>query len=117
MLYEILTQRNLANNELLRLTGLPKETLRSFKISIADLLEDAKGDRVKFSSLGRTEVSNLRLRPYKWTLFTLTPYTNNTQTKKDASSDSNTQPLFDTVSRLQEIRKSYFAPWYCKKRI
>ena len=38
VLYILLNNKTLTNNEFVRLTGLPKETLRQFKFSISNFL-------------------------------------------------------------------------------
>lgn len=53
---------------LVSLTGLPKETLRIFKLSIKDLLEPANGDSLVLNELGRRFVAQNPPVPYKWSL-------------------------------------------------
>ena len=57
----------LKNNELITLTGLPKETLKIFKSSMSNLLEKSE-EYIKLNEEGIKQLSSLDLRPYLWTL-------------------------------------------------
>src|SRR3989344_5582589 len=53
----------LKNNELITLTGLPKETLKIFKSSMSNLLEKDE-EYIKLNEEGSRQLSSLDLRPY-----------------------------------------------------
>jgi predicted methyltransferase len=56
----------LSGGSLTKTTGLPKETLRGFKKSIASYLSDASGDGAALTEEGKEELRHLGLRPYLW---------------------------------------------------
>ncbi|MFA6981875.1 MAG: bis-aminopropyl spermidine synthase family protein [Patescibacteria group bacterium] len=63
ILYLIKNTPNLSNNDLVRYTGLPKETLRQFKSSISNILTDSESDIVVLKEdIGEEFI------PYKWSL-------------------------------------------------
>jgi N4-bis(aminopropyl)spermidine synthase len=66
ILYLIKTVPNLTNKDLIRATGLPKETLKKFKASIAHLLQDSKGNLVSLTTNKLNLVEDVK--PYKWSL-------------------------------------------------
>jgi predicted methyltransferase len=68
LLYLLLNEENLTNSSLITLTGLPKETLRHFKKSIAPFLKDPQGDAVLLNEKGREVFSDLEILPYNWSL-------------------------------------------------
>ncbi len=72
ILYLILNHENLTNSELIRLTGLPKETLKTFKLNISSLLISDRDKDNNVSIIFRKEVipelRALNLKPYKWSL-------------------------------------------------
>ena len=83
----LLEKPGISNNKLVRITGLPKETLRDFKSAISFLLKTAEDDSIYISD---EYVEKLRLdnpRPYEWRLLRLN---NESATKQ-----------------LKEIRKKY----------
>ena len=87
ILYILLNSKSLTNNELVRLTGLPKETLKQFKFSIANFLKEAKDEAVSLNEDGIKIISDLKLKP-------------------------STLPLLkfhnpDLVKKLKEIRKKH----------
>ena len=71
MLYLILHTQGISNNALVQATGLPKETLKRFKDSIAFLLNDGSVDAIELSSETREQLLTQGLRPYKWSLVSL----------------------------------------------
>jgi predicted methyltransferase len=58
----------LQSSQLITLTGLPKETLRVFKLSIKDLLEVPEGDKLALNDRGREFVAEEDPQPFKWSL-------------------------------------------------
>ncbi|MBU1970290.1 bis-aminopropyl spermidine synthase family protein, partial [Patescibacteria group bacterium] len=58
----------LGSSQLIALTGLPKQTLRTFKTSIKELLEPADGDKLILNDQGKQFVERLIPAPYKWAL-------------------------------------------------
>jgi predicted methyltransferase len=68
LLYLISDEENLTNNKLISLTGIPKETLRHFKKSIAKILYKTTDDSVVLNEGGRKALSAIELYPYKWSL-------------------------------------------------
>jgi predicted methyltransferase len=72
ILYLILEVKDLTNSELIRLTGIPKETLRRFKSTISSMLEDSKEEGLSFKDNYRAEIQKLNLQPYAWNLFQAT---------------------------------------------
>lgn len=63
----LLKNRSLSNNELLQITGLPKETLKQFKNSINNYLEELP-DLVKLNDQGIDLLKDSEFSPYKWSL-------------------------------------------------
>ncbi len=72
LLYLVLNYKGLTNTELIQQTGLPKETIRAFKVSIASMLEDKEGELVRFKADIAEEYNGLGLRPYRWSLLDYT---------------------------------------------
>ncbi len=68
ILYILKNEKNLTNNSLTTLTGLPKETLKRFKISISHLLEKAGGDGISLNKEGKKAMADLNLKPFRWSL-------------------------------------------------
>src|SRR3989338_4597251 len=62
ILYILLNSKYMTNNELVRLTGLPKETLKQFKFSIANFLKEAKDEAVSLNEDGIKIISDLKLK-------------------------------------------------------
>jgi predicted methyltransferase len=58
----------LRSSQLIALTGLPKETLRGFKLSIKDLLEVPEGDSLALNELGVAFVAKESPQPFRWSL-------------------------------------------------
>lgn len=58
----------LRSSQLISLTGLPKETLRVFKLSIRDLLDTPEGDSLALNDLGKTFVDKEHPQPFTWSL-------------------------------------------------
>ncbi|KKS06072.1 MAG: hypothetical protein UU59_C0036G0002 [candidate division WWE3 bacterium GW2011_GWE1_41_27] len=56
----------LSGGSLTQTTGLPKETLRGFKKSIASYLSDASEGEAALTEEGKEELRHLGLRPYLW---------------------------------------------------
>jgi len=71
ILYIIHAKENLTNSELVQMTGLPKTVLTEFKNSAADLLSKTKSDEISLSPKGLEALSELELKPYKWSLLSL----------------------------------------------
>ncbi|MBN1463781.1 MAG: bis-aminopropyl spermidine synthase family protein [Paludibacteraceae bacterium] len=59
---------SLSNNELIRLTGIPKNILKVFKSSFAAYLYDDDTDTIQLNSKGKQLLQKENPRPYKWTL-------------------------------------------------
>jgi hypothetical protein len=68
ILYVIKNNSGLTNNELIRLTGIPKETLKKFKSFLSNRLEDTEGEKVLANPDFSEELKKLDLSPYKWSL-------------------------------------------------
>ncbi len=68
ILYYFKNLPSLRSSQLVALTGLPKETLRTFKSSIKEFLEPADGDNLVLNDLGRHFVAQNACPPYKWSL-------------------------------------------------
>jgi len=68
ILYFLKNIKDLDNNKLIRLTGLPKEELRRFKLSISSLLKPMDGDKIVLSEEGIKSLSEVELFPYNWSL-------------------------------------------------
>ena len=67
VLFILKSSFKLKNNDLITLTGLPKETLKTFKASMSNLLEKSD-DYIKVNEEGSKILSSLNLNPYLWTL-------------------------------------------------
>ncbi len=91
--------QTLENNDLIRLTGLPKEELRKFKSSISNLLNQEKTNLVSLSDEGAKTLLELVLKPYTWTLLKY-----------------ETPQLKEVEEKLWEIRKKFdLAPSEAKR--
>lgn len=62
----------LTSSKLVSLTGLPKETLRVFKLSIKEMLEPADGDNLALNKAGLQFTGQNNPLPYKWSLLEYT---------------------------------------------
>jgi predicted methyltransferase len=69
LLFILKSESEISNNSLIRKSGLPKETLKMFKKSMASYLEDSGEDEVRLNNLGKNELSKIQVRPYKWALY------------------------------------------------
>lgn len=87
VLHIIKTEENLTNNDLIRKTGLPKETIKQFKNSISEFLESPQKDEISLNKKGREILARLETFPYKWSLCSF--------------------PNEGLASKLREIRKKY----------
>lgn len=63
ILFLIKNTPNLTNNDLIRFTGIPKETLRTFKSSVSHMLKDSEDDSIAFKDEVKGDFS-----PYSWSL-------------------------------------------------
>jgi len=68
VLYIIQSKEHLTNSKLIQMTGLPKPVLAVFKSTLADLLAKSSGEEIVLNEKGHGVLSELDLRPYKWTL-------------------------------------------------
>ena len=68
ILYLIKTTPLLTNNDLIRLTGLPKETLRTVKNSISNMLISGNDEEITLNEYGKVTLQETDLRAYKWAL-------------------------------------------------
>lgn len=90
VLYLIKNTPNISNNELIRFTGIPKEELRRFKSTISELLEDSNSEQITFSSKGLSEIEQLNLIPYDWSIISL-----------------NTPEKAELISKLKNLREKH----------
>jgi len=68
ILYLIKNDFDLTNSKLVRLTGIPKETLRRFNRSFTQYFREPEGNKVVLNEDGRRLLESADLRPYKWSL-------------------------------------------------
>lgn len=68
ILYFVKNTPDLTNNHLVRLTGLPKETLKNFKKSFSQYLKKPSEDKITLNFEGNKVLENMDLKPYKWAL-------------------------------------------------
>ncbi len=68
ILFILVNQATTTNNELVRFTGLPKETLKKFKNTLTTFLDDSNEDLVTFTQEGRTQIAAAKPQPYAWSL-------------------------------------------------
>jgi len=68
ILYILHAKEHLTNTGLIRMTGLPKTVLSDFKSSISGYLKKAGGEKVELNENGQGVLSELELKPYKWSL-------------------------------------------------
>ncbi len=68
ILYLVLKEPELTNSALVRKTGLPKETLRRFKSSIASLLQEEEDEKILLKREIASELREVNLSPYSWSL-------------------------------------------------
>lgn len=87
ILYLIMEKKADSSNDLVRLTGLPKETIRNFVSSISNKLSDGNKEKLQFNDDFKSLLSELNLQPFKWSLV------NNYQE--------------DLVEKFKDIRKKY----------
>lgn len=87
LLYLLKVDTTLTNSLLITKTGLPKETLKKFKVSIKNLLEETNDDSVLLSEEGKKTLEDTNVRPHKWSLL-------------DADSSY-------LAARLDEVREKY----------
>lgn len=66
--YLLKNNPSLRSSQLISLTGLPKETLRVFKMSIKELLEASQEDSLDLNAQGKDFVEREIPQPYKWSL-------------------------------------------------
>ena len=66
ILYLLVSDKIETNRDLIRVTGLPKETLRSFKKSISDILQKVASDKILLKADIISDLSSQGLQPYKW---------------------------------------------------
>lgn len=65
----LIKNNKLANAELVRSTGLPKEELKRLKSVVSELLEDSNADEISLSEKGVQELNKLELKEYNWSLY------------------------------------------------
>ncbi len=68
ILFILVNQATTTNNELVRFTGLPKETLKKFKNTLTTFLDDSNEDLVVFTQEGHTQIAEAKPQPYAWSL-------------------------------------------------
>ncbi len=73
ILYIIHAKEHLTNADLIRMTGLPKTVLSDFKSSIAGYLKKPTGEKIELNEKGQSVLSELELKPYKWSLISTDP--------------------------------------------
>jgi predicted methyltransferase len=66
ILYLLISNHGISSMDLIKATGLPKETLRIFKTSISHLLEKNDEDRLQFTEESLKVLRESNLRPYDW---------------------------------------------------
>lgn len=72
-IFHILSTHNkISSSELIGLTGIPKETLRSLKASISEFLTSTQEDSICLNSEGIAFCENIKPRPFKWSLLEYT---------------------------------------------
>jgi len=71
IIYLLLHEDNLTNVSLIQKTGLPKETLRRFKASIAPMLADLGEDKIQLNADYKNRFAALLLKPYAWSLLAI----------------------------------------------
>jgi len=91
ILYLIKTEKNLTNNSLVSLTGIPKNTLQNFKDSIKEYLDENDKTAISLNEKGRELLEKLNVKPYKWSLV-------------DYASSEELEALGE---KLKEIREKY----------
>jgi predicted methyltransferase len=69
LLYILKNKSPITNQDLVTLTGVPKETLKQFKKSISDYLQKTEEDSVFLCEYGKAVMSEINLTPYKWSLY------------------------------------------------
>lgn len=98
LLYLIQNDKNLTNTNLIQKTGLPKETLRLFKATINEFLEDSTDDGVLLNEKGLQLTNEVELKPYEWSLVSLQE-----QLSKSTLLNAKTaQELKDTLAKVRE---------------
>lgn len=68
LFYILYSKDRLENNELIRLTGIPKTIMKTFKASISDILSNVGEDEIKLNEKGLGLLGEMDLKPYKWSL-------------------------------------------------
>jgi S-adenosylmethionine/arginine decarboxylase-like enzyme len=72
ILYLLRSQQDLTSADLIRLTGLPKETLRVFKSSISNLLVKPEKEIILLKPEFIKQLDDADLKPYRWSLLEYT---------------------------------------------
>src|SRR3989344_9302327 len=68
-LLQIIKQnKGIENTELIRQTGLTKETLKQFKSSISEYLDDSDKSRLVLSAIGKQNLSEYNFKEHSWAL-------------------------------------------------
>lgn len=69
ILHILLNSEKLTNNDLVRYTGLPKQTLKDFKSSVALYLQKTgNADEILLTVDGTKAINDLNPTPYKWSI-------------------------------------------------
>lgn len=93
-----LHNNTITNQELITLTGVPKETLKQFKKSISFLLENKTEDSILLSEKGRETLESLEVFPYRWSLFGIT-CCDSCSSCKDSEEDK--------LNKIKDVRNKY----------
>lgn len=68
ILYILCENKSLTNQDLITMTGIPKETLRLFKKVISDILEENSDDSISIREEEREKLKKEVFRSYTWSL-------------------------------------------------
>lgn len=68
LLYIIENDKLVTNTQLIQQTGLTKEILKTFKLSISSMLKNTTDESVQLNSQSVDILNSLKLKPYNWTL-------------------------------------------------
>lgn len=73
ILHLISTAEGISSAELIRKTGLPKETLRELKVSLARYLAPNSADEIVLTNEAAAQFKNFDFRPYRWSISGFSP--------------------------------------------
>lgn len=69
LLFILKNEAEISNSNLIKKSGIPKETLKVFKKSISEYLQNSGEDKIILNIDGKKQLAKIELHPYRWTLY------------------------------------------------